>query len=202
MVIYLSRVLLSIYLYLLNWLLQQFNQELAFNTTHVVIVNTIFSISGRTKSLFMAILFTTRDYDRKLSNICQICKGMWRITITNNVCHFQTRWFLIQSVYIVPIPKLANSTTIDKFHPISVLSVKDKVFEKLLCDRVLLYLEENDLLYIHNWPLQPFSQDYGLASHDLLYNHQLCFRKGCGTKDAALNVVKFVMDWMMVLLLE
>ena len=25
------------------------------------------------------------------------------------------------------------------------------------------------ITYIHNWPLQPFSQDYGLASHSLDY---------------------------------
>ena len=55
---------------------------------------------------------------------------------------------------IVLILKQANSAIVDKFRPIPVLSVIDKIFEKLLCDRLLLYLEENDLLYYHQFAIR------------------------------------------------
>ena len=39
--------------------------------------------------------------------------------------------------------------------------------------------------YIHNWPLQPFSQDYGLASHT---THVLCVNFICEWRDLQFNV--------------
>lgn len=85
---------------------------------------------------------------------------------------------IVSSVYpdilkihkIVPIPKESNASTEDKYRPISILSTIDKVFEKILFDKLLLYFEENNLLY------------------DL----QFGFRRGCGTEDAVLNVVRFI----------
>ena len=39
--------------------------------------------------------------------------------------------------------------------------------------------------YIHNWPLQPFSQDYGLASHT---THVFCFNFICERRDLSLTL--------------
>ena len=39
--------------------------------------------------------------------------------------------------------------------------------------------------YIHNWPLQPFSQDYGLASHT---THVVCVNFICEWRDLQFNV--------------
>lgn len=71
---------------------------------------------------------------------------------------------------LVPIPKEINVSTVDKYRPIAVLSSIDKIFEKILYDKLLFYLEENNFLY----------------------NFQYGFRRGCGTEDAVLNVVKNV----------
>ena len=52
----------------------------------------------------------------------------------------------------------------------------------------LLFLFENTILpantYIHNWPLQPFSQDYGLASH----THVVCVNFILELRDLQFNV--------------
>ena len=38
-------------------------------------------------------------------------------------------------------------------------------------DGEFVCIVKNELTYIHNWPLQPFSQDYGLVSHT---THVVC----------------------------
>ena len=42
-----------------------------------------------------------------------------------------------------------------------------------------------DHTYIHNWPLQPFSQDYGLASHT---SHVVCVSFISEWQDLQFNV--------------
>lgn len=71
---------------------------------------------------------------------------------------------------VIPIPKEINCTSIDKFRPVAVLSVIDKIFEKILHEQLLSYLEEENLLY---------PNQYG-------------FRKGCGTDEAVINVINYI----------
>lgn len=68
---------------------------------------------------------------------------------------------------IVPIPKECNALTIEKFRPIALLPIIDKIFEKILHKQLYSYLDGNGLLY---------SRQYG-------------FKKGCGTEEAVVNVV-------------
>lgn len=71
---------------------------------------------------------------------------------------------------IIPIPKEKISNTVDKFRPIAVLSTIDKIFEKILYKQLSTFIENESLM---------FPNQYG-------------FRKGCGTDEAALNVVNFI----------
>lgn len=71
---------------------------------------------------------------------------------------------------IIPIPKQINASTVDKYRPISVLSTIDKIFGKVLFDKLLCYFEENNLLF----------------------DFQFGFRRGCGTEDAVVNVVQYI----------
>ena len=71
---------------------------------------------------------------------------------------------------IIPIPKEASSNKIDNLRPISVLSVVDKIFEKLIFEQFSVYLEDNSILF----------------------DRQFGFKKGVGTEEALVNVVDFI----------
>lgn len=73
---------------------------------------------------------------------------------------------------IVPIPKVASASSVECFRPIAILSVIDKVFEKIIHEKLLQYFEENNFMY----------------------KYQFGFRKGCGTEEAVVNVVNFICD--------
>lgn len=90
--------------------------------------------------------------------------------IFNKMVNYSVYPDILKVHKIVPIPKEANATNVDKYRPIAVLSTLDKIFEKILYDKLLLYFEENNFLY----------------------NYQFGFRKGCSTEDAVLNVVQFI----------
>lgn len=68
---------------------------------------------------------------------------------------------------IIPIPKEKNATEVNKFRPIALLPIIDKIFERILHKQLSSYLENNNLLSIFQ---------YG-------------FKKGCGTEEAVVNVV-------------
>lgn len=68
---------------------------------------------------------------------------------------------------IVPIPKENNATLVEKFRPIALLPLIDKIFEKILYKQLSCYLNENNLLY----------------------GYQYGFKKGCGTEEAVVNVI-------------
>ena len=53
---------------------------------------------------------------------------------------------------------------------------------------VTLYAHTNGYTYIHNWPLQTFSQDYGLTSHTF---HVVCVNFIREWRDLHLNVEFF-----------
>lgn len=71
---------------------------------------------------------------------------------------------------VIPVPKEANTSTVDKYRPISVLSVLNNIFERVLHDQLSEYLECNVLLS----------------------KFQYGFRKGCGTEEAAVNVINTI----------
>lgn len=73
---------------------------------------------------------------------------------------------------IVPIPKHINSSSIDNFRPIALLSVIDKIFEKLLHSQLSTYL----------------------ANENLMFKNQYGFQRGCGTEEAVVNVVNYICD--------
>lgn len=71
---------------------------------------------------------------------------------------------------VVPIPKKSNASSIDDYRPVAVLSIVDKIIEKVLFHKLSDYFEGNNLLY------------------DL----QFGFRKGCSTVDAVVNVTQYI----------
>ncbi|XP_075157940.1 uncharacterized protein LOC142231206 [Haematobia irritans] len=71
---------------------------------------------------------------------------------------------------IVPIPKIVNASDVSNFRPVAVLSTIDTIFEKIIYDKLYTYCESNNLLY----------------------ENQYRFRRGCGTEEAVLNVIKFI----------
>lgn len=73
---------------------------------------------------------------------------------------------------VVPIPKQSHASSVNHYRPVAVLSTIDKILEKILFNKLLLYLESNNLLY----------------------DGQFGFRRGCGTEDAVLNVVKCICE--------
>lgn len=71
---------------------------------------------------------------------------------------------------IIPIPKSRGSNNIANFRPISLLSIVDKVFEKLIFDQFSNYIDVNNIL---------FERQFG-------------FKKGTGTEDAIVNVLDYI----------
>lgn len=71
---------------------------------------------------------------------------------------------------IIPIPKKTNPKNIADYRPISVLSIIDKIFEKIIFEQLSNYIEENNILY---------KDQYG-------------FKKGSGAEDAMVNVLEYI----------
>lgn len=71
---------------------------------------------------------------------------------------------------IIPIPKSPNAKDITSFRPIAVLSVIDKIFEKLMFEQLSNYLHEKHIFY----------------------DFQFGFKKGSGTLEAVVNVMDYV----------
>lgn len=71
---------------------------------------------------------------------------------------------------VVPIPKGIGSNRVDMFRPVSMLSVIDKVLEKIIFNQLSDYLERNNIL---------FERQFG-------------FCKGSGTDEAVVNVIDYI----------
>lgn len=71
---------------------------------------------------------------------------------------------------IMPIPKGIRSNKVENYRPISVLSIVDKILEKVLFEQLSSYLEINNILF----------------------DRQFGFKKGTGTEEAVVNVVEYV----------
>ncbi|XP_075160495.1 uncharacterized protein LOC142233449 [Haematobia irritans] len=66
--------------------------------------------------------------------------------------------------------KIVNASDVSNFRPVAILSTIDKIFEKIIYDKLYTYCESNNLLY---------ENQYG-------------FRRGCGTEEAVLNAFDLV----------
>ena len=56
-----------------------------------------------------------------------------------------------KAICIIPIYKKGNTSDKNNYRPISLLPVLSKVFEKLLLQQILVYLEENNILSEHQF---------------------------------------------------
>lgn len=73
---------------------------------------------------------------------------------------------------VIPIPKDAHANTVDKYRPIALLSVIDKVFEKIIHLQLSEFLEKESLLH----------------------KNQFGFVKGSGTDEAVVSVVNTICE--------
>lgn len=71
---------------------------------------------------------------------------------------------------VVPIPKVTGSNNIVNFRPVSILSIVDKIFEKIIHEQFSNYLDDNNIL---------FERQFG-------------FKKGVGTEEAVINVIEYI----------
>jgi hypothetical protein len=66
---------------------------------------------------------------------------------------------------VIPIFKSGNHLDCDNYRPISLLSSISKVLEKIVSEKLLRHLTENDLLYVHQYGFIPKKS----AEHNLLH---------------------------------
>ena len=52
----------------------------------------------------------------------------------------------LKTVKVIPIFKSGDNTVLNNYRPISILPAISKVLEKLVCNRLVGFLEENDIL--------------------------------------------------------
>jgi len=66
---------------------------------------------------------------------------------------------------VIPIFKAGNRLDADNYRPISLLSSISKILEKIVAEKLLFHLTENDLLYTHQYGFIPKRS----AEHNLLH---------------------------------
>ena len=71
---------------------------------------------------------------------------------------------------IIPIFKSDDETDPNNYRPISLLSNYNRIYEKIMCKRIIDFIEKNDLLY---------TSEYG-------------FRKGYSTQHAVLDIINTI----------
>lgn len=92
------------------------------------------------------------------------------VKIFNNMIENKKYPNVLKIHKITPIPKKPNSKNVADFRPVAVLSVIDKIFEKLIFEQLSNYLHDNCILY----------------------EHQFGFKKGSGTGEALVNVLEYI----------
>ena len=58
---------------------------------------------------------------------------------------------LLKLVKVVPIHKGGSTKDINNYRPISLLSIFDKIIEKLMHKRLYTFLEDNNILYLSQY---------------------------------------------------
>ncbi|KAL0832519.1 hypothetical protein ABMA28_000732 [Loxostege sticticalis] len=84
-------------------------------------------------------------------------------------CTFPELW---KVAVVKPLPKTSQPTTVHELRPISILPCLSKILERIVCDQLTKYLEEQDILP----------------------HYQSGFRKGYGTATALADVVDNLLD--------
>ena len=61
---------------------------------------------------------------------------------------YRTRIFLpdFKVTYVIPIPKILSPKSLDEFCPISLLSVFSKLFEQILKNKMMKFIDKNNIL--------------------------------------------------------
>jgi hypothetical protein len=72
---------------------------------------------------------------------------------------------ILKPCRIIPIFKSGNRLDCDNYRPISLLSSISKLLEKIVSEKLLYYLLENDLLYTHQYGFLPKKS----AEHNLMH---------------------------------
>ena len=74
-------------------------------------------------------------------------------SIANPLCHIFSLSFIsgdipsqLKTAKIIPIFKSGDSSSLDNYRPIALLSVFSKIMEKIVCSRLSIFLENNDIL--------------------------------------------------------
>ena len=78
----------------------------------------------------------------------------------------------LKTAKVIPIFKSGDNTVLNNYRPISILPAISKVLEKLVCNRLVGFLEENDILY----------------------KHQYGFRSKHSTTHPVLQLIKYIAD--------
>jgi hypothetical protein len=72
---------------------------------------------------------------------------------------------LLKQSRVIPIFKTGNHLDCDNYRPISLLSSISKILEKIVAEKLLAHLSNNDLLYVHQYGFLPKKS----AEHNLLH---------------------------------
>jgi hypothetical protein len=72
---------------------------------------------------------------------------------------------MLKQCRVIPIYKAGNRLDVDNYRPISLLSSISKILEKIVAEKLLFHLTNNDLLYTHQYGFIPKRS----AEHNLLH---------------------------------
>ena len=91
----------------------------------------------------------------------------------------------LKTAKIVPIFKSGDKTALNNYRPISILPAISKVLEKLVCNTLVGFLEENDILYKHQYG---FRSKHSITHPVLQLIKDIADANDKNTKDATLAV--------------
>ena len=91
----------------------------------------------------------------------------------------------LKTAKIVPIFKSGDNTALNNYRPISILPAISNVLEKLVCNRLVGFLEENDTLYKHQYG---FRSKHSTTHPVLQLIKDIADANDKNTKDATLAV--------------
>ena len=91
----------------------------------------------------------------------------------------------LKTAKVIPIFKSGDNTVLNNYRPISILPAISKVLEKLVCNRLVGFLEENDILYKHQYG---FRSKHSTTHPVLQLINDIADANDKNTKDATLAV--------------
>ena len=91
----------------------------------------------------------------------------------------------LKTAKVIPIFKSGDNTVLNNYRPISILPAISKVLEKLVCNRLVGFLEENDILYKHQYG---FRSKHSTTHPVLQLIKDIADANDKNTKDATLAV--------------